>query len=237
MPSLPLVVLLCTTICLALSSSGAPHVAIPLTTQLNASNPLAVLSGAFPLPQHESETETPTLRTPHAWSFSIGWLAETFSNPDASSSDLMYWATQGTNGSELPDWLQFDDHTLTFFGISPTGSLTESYQEDNIVIYMHSASNTIHGSATASVSFILQVSDNSLVITKPPLSIVTTANQDIDTDLRSWLNSSLVFTRGSKSLDTLNMTIDTRREEWLYWDRSVPIRHKSAQHAVDTPYP
>lgn len=208
------------TVCCALSTSNAPpRLAIPLSAQLNASHPLAVLSGAFPLPP-DFESDIPTLRIPHAWSFSIGWLAGTFSDPESSSDDLVYWGTQGNNQSNLPDWLQFDNETLTFFGVSPSQSTIEqNYLKDNITITLNSAFGLGDTASVASASFVLQTSDSELVISTPPPLIQTTAYQNIASDLRAWLSRSISFARGNISSEYLQVIVDTTRESWLSWDR------------------
>lgn len=218
---LPVLILyLAATIRCALSVPNAsPRINIPLSAQLDAFNPLAVLSGAFPLPPN-CESCIPTLRIPHAWSFSIGWLEGTFSDPESSSNDLVYWGTQGNTRSDLPDWLQFDNETLTFFGVSPSQLTTEqNYPKDNLTVSLNSALDLGDTASVASANFILQISDSNIIISAPPPLIQTTAYHNIASDLRAWLGASISSIRGNISSEDLQVIVDTTREPWLSWDR------------------
>lgn len=192
-----------------------PTIAIPLFSQLSPT-PLAALNGVFPL-LVGTNTAAPVIRIPPAWSFSIGWLPDTF---NASYSDeLFYWAMQD-DGLPIPSWLQFDNTTLTFFGTTPNISraVTElSTKSTPITLY----SGLVLGdnAVAASANFTLQVSNNNLFLSKQLPVIETIASSNISFALQEPLLSALECIHGSVGNIGIHAETDTSGEDWLWWDR------------------
>lgn len=57
------------------------------------------------------------LHMPLGWSFSIGFLGDTYLLPD---NDRVYYSSHLVGGKPLPDWLKFNPDEITFSGIAPT---------------------------------------------------------------------------------------------------------------------
>ncbi|KAJ7224328.1 hypothetical protein GGX14DRAFT_649665 [Mycena pura] len=98
---------------LCVTSYPSPTVNIPLAAQFYPTNP--ALSSVFTLsPNSAIATVNPALRIPPQWSFSIGFLSETFDAPH----NLYYGALQA-DGSALPEWMEFNKKSLTLNGVVP----------------------------------------------------------------------------------------------------------------------
>lgn len=57
------------------------------------------------------------LHMPLGWSFSIGFLGDTYL---LSDNDRVYYSSHLVGGKPLPDWLKFNPDEITFSGIAPT---------------------------------------------------------------------------------------------------------------------
>ncbi|KAJ7720576.1 hypothetical protein DFH07DRAFT_933044 [Mycena maculata] len=91
----------------------APNLHISLAAQFYAANPS--LSSVFPLsPGSALSTSNPALRIPCRWSFSIGFLWNTY-----TAEHNLYYAVLQANGSALPDWMVFNSKSLTLNGVAP----------------------------------------------------------------------------------------------------------------------
>ncbi|QRV88591.1 transmembrane protein [Ceratobasidium sp. AG-Ba] len=86
-----------------------PTVHIPLALQLVPGNPSISSGFTFPAP-------SVGVRVPPKWSFSIGFDGNTFITPDGRK--IFYYATLD-NGLPLPDWVAFNNWTMTFDGVAP----------------------------------------------------------------------------------------------------------------------
>ncbi|KAG9123654.1 hypothetical protein FRC07_014376 [Ceratobasidium sp. 392] len=86
-----------------------PIVNIPLASQLVPGNPSISSGFTFPAPGVG-------VRVPPKWSFSIGFDGYTFTTPD--ERNIFYDATLD-NGLPLPNWVVFNNRTLTFDGVAP----------------------------------------------------------------------------------------------------------------------
>ncbi|KAG8714745.1 hypothetical protein FRC08_011504 [Ceratobasidium sp. 394] len=86
-----------------------PIVNIPLASQLVPGNPSISSGFTFPAPGVG-------VRVPPKWSFSIGFDGYTFTTSDGRN--IFYDATLD-NGLPLPDWVVFNNRTMTFDGVAP----------------------------------------------------------------------------------------------------------------------
>jgi hypothetical protein len=57
-----------------------------------------------------------SIRVPPGWSFSVGFEPWTFTDPDASP---IFYTANEAGTARLPDWLTFDNGTVTFDGVAP----------------------------------------------------------------------------------------------------------------------
>ncbi|KAG8780774.1 hypothetical protein FRC12_022619 [Ceratobasidium sp. 428] len=87
----------------------SPIVNIPLASQLIPGNPSISSGFTFPAPGVG-------VRVPPKWSFSIGFDGYTFITPD--ERNIFYDATLD-NGLPLPDWVTFNNRSMTFDGVAP----------------------------------------------------------------------------------------------------------------------
>ncbi|KAF8705356.1 Dystroglycan-type cadherin-like domain protein, partial [Rhizoctonia solani] len=95
---------------LYVSDLPPPIVNIPLETQLVPGNPSISSVFTFPAPSIG-------VRVPPKWSFSIGFDGFTFITPDERN---VYYDATLADGLPLPDWIVFNNRTLTFDGVAPT---------------------------------------------------------------------------------------------------------------------
>lgn len=107
---------------LCVSDVPSPIVSMPLASQLVPGNPSISSGFTFPAPNVG-------VRVPPKWSFSIGFDGSTFTTPDERK--LFYDATLA-NGLPLPDWVVFNNRSLTFDGVAPPENRAASL---SIVLY------------------------------------------------------------------------------------------------------
>jgi axial budding pattern protein 2 len=199
-----------------------PYVSLSFASQLNEKNPLAVLSGAFP---QTSGLDSPAALVPSGWSFSIGFQPTTFNSSTARLSELFYWAAL-PNFSQLPDWLEFENDTLTFSGVAPKYAETPSNSLYNAAFVITVFSSLISGQTegAASTLFILEIAGEvwTVVQTLPP--IVTVAQGNVASRLVPALMDAIrVNERPLENFKDISMVVDTSETPWLRWDRFVRI--------------
>lgn len=107
---------------LRVSALPSPVVNMPLASQLVPGNPSISSGFTFPAPNVG-------VRVPPKWSFSIGFDGLTFMTPDDRT--IFYDATLA-NGLSLPDWVDFNNRSLTFDGVSPPENRAASL---SIILY------------------------------------------------------------------------------------------------------
>ena len=88
-------------------SAPPPKLSVPLQEQL----PQAASMGSGNMLANK------VLHMPLGWSFSIGFLGDTYLLPD---NDRVYYSSRLVGGKPLPDWLRFSPDEITFSGIAPT---------------------------------------------------------------------------------------------------------------------
>ncbi|KAF8600478.1 hypothetical protein BDV93DRAFT_608626 [Ceratobasidium sp. AG-I] len=107
---------------LCVSELPSPIVNMPLASQLVPGNPSISSGFTFPAPNVG-------IRVPPKWSFSIGFDGLTFTTPD--ERNIFYDATLA-NGLSLPDWVVFNNRSLTFDGVAPPENRAASL---SIILY------------------------------------------------------------------------------------------------------
>lgn len=211
----------CIAIIAAQANSSLPSLETDLSTQFNASNPLAVLSGAFPL-LDASNPPSAALRIPPAWSFSIGLIPETF-KPPSLPSKLYYWAV-ADDGLDLPNWLSFDNSSLTFFGVAPAEGLLAN-SSDTLHISLFCALVFGDNTSAASTSFTVQLSKNSLNLYRDILPLKSIAGDYLYAMYSSVVLGDLqiIGMPHISEPSTLHMDVNITGESWLIWNRYCPL--------------
>lgn len=89
------------------ANDPAPYIRLPLSEQLASA---AAVSGGGSL------TPDGALKVPPQWSFSFGFQQYTAEN---SAMEKMYYSAYERGTTTLPSWIQFDNSTVTFYGLAP----------------------------------------------------------------------------------------------------------------------
>jgi axial budding pattern protein 2 len=114
---------------LLVSSSSAPTLRLSISEQFHPQNP--ALSSVFLLSQNSAlRSNNPTLRIPPQWSFSIG-LEGSMYQAEAS----LYYAALRADGSPLPEWIDFDERTITFNGVTPSDQDNQAPQMLSLTVH------------------------------------------------------------------------------------------------------
>jgi axial budding pattern protein 2 len=122
---------------LIVSTNPAPTVHLSLPRQIAAPS-LHAFSSAVPLASNAGIVIHPY------WSFSIGFQMDTVRS---SSGAAIYYSAHQRGFTSLPDWLEFHNDTMTFYGVAP---LNGSY---TIV----ATGSDYPGYSGAQTSFVIQV--------------------------------------------------------------------------------
>ena len=148
-----------------------PTIRIPISNQFNSSNPS--LSSVFLVGENSAlKSSNPALRVPLKWSFSVGFQPDTFVN----DNDLFYYA-QLANGSRLPEWLRFDNRTVTFDGVARTPPLTEG---DKVELVLIASDQEGYSAVRAPLDLFIQSHDLSV---SKGLALNLTAGEDFQINL------------------------------------------------------
>lgn len=90
-----------------------------LTTTLSVANQLATndsgsITSSFPYAA--GSPYFPGVRVPPNWSFSLGFEPWTYTNANGAK---VYYSANMVDGAPLPDWLYFNNNSVTFDGVAP----------------------------------------------------------------------------------------------------------------------
>jgi hypothetical protein len=100
---------------------GNISLALPVEQQLTSND--SAITSAFPY--GANSIYYPGVRVPPNWSFSLGFQSWTYTNP---SGTKVFYSANMVDGSPLPDWLYFNNDSVTFDGVAPSTSKTQVYQ-------------------------------------------------------------------------------------------------------------
>ncbi|KZT07365.1 uncharacterized protein LAESUDRAFT_107448 [Laetiporus sulphureus 93-53] len=197
---------------LCVTSYAPPQLKIPVAQQFYATNPS--LSSVFLLSQNSAlNTSRPTLRIPPSWSFSIGFLADTF----VSDGDV-YYAGLRADGSPLPYWMVFNPDVLTFDGVTPLADNSSSPPTVSLSMY----ASDQEGYSAGSVSFDIVVADHELSMTTLSLPTINVTSGDaFNFTLTSPDDFAGVLLDGKpvQPSDIISLNIDTSRTNgWIKYD-------------------
>lgn len=202
---------------LCVTTYPAPQLNIPVEQQFYEANPS--LSSVF-LVQGDSvlnSTGTPALRIPPSWSFSIGFLYDTFTNAGGD----VYYDALSSDGSPLPDWVEFNPKALTFNGVTP--KLNDTAEPTNVTLALHASDQ--QGYSAGSVSFGLVVAAHELSMSMSSLpTINVTADMQFSFSLTSPDDFSGILLDGQplQVSDISSLDIDTTAfKQWLHYDSTT----------------
>ncbi|KAL6306128.1 hypothetical protein BKA93DRAFT_927289 [Sparassis latifolia] len=197
---------------LCVTPYAPPNLHVPVAQQFNASNPS--LSSVFLLsPDSALDTSNPSLRIPPSWSFSVGFLYDTY----ITDNDLYYAGLQA-DGTPLPSWITFNPDEITFDGVSP--SLQNSTSPMTVSLALHVSDQEGYSAASSPFDLVVAAHELSLSTASLPTINVTAA-----TPFNFSLNSPddfygvLIDGQPVQASEILNLTIDTSHySNWLHYD-------------------
>ncbi|KAI9636997.1 uncharacterized protein MKK02DRAFT_34059 [Dioszegia hungarica] len=109
---------------LTVESSQGVTLLNPLGDQFKAGDPAITSAyGLYPL-----SPLFPGIRVPPGWSFSVGFLPVF----QAVNKRKVYYLATQPDGSALPEWLHFNNNTITFDGITPSPAALERKGSDGV---------------------------------------------------------------------------------------------------------
>ena len=204
------------------SARQDPYVSLSFASQLDYANPLAVLSGVFP---QTNDLGDALAFVPSGWSFSIGFQPTTFDSSTTRLSDLFYWAAL-PDSAQLPDWLEFENDTLTFSGVAPkyADAASDSIYNATFEITVFCSLVSGRSEGAASTSFNLEIAGDVLTTSHTLPSIMTMAQGNVLSRLGPALMGGIRVNQ--KPLDNftdISMDMDVSETPWLHWNRFVMI--------------
>ncbi|KAG6857457.1 hypothetical protein H0H87_003524 [Tephrocybe sp. NHM501043] len=195
---------------LFVTRNAEPSLHIPISEQFSAPGPS--LSSVFIMsPNSGITTDSPTLRIPPKWSFSIGILDETYLTPVGR----MYYEARQRDGSALPGWMVFDSDVLTLNGVTPTE--TEISQPAIIPLSLYASDE--EGYSSACLPFNVVVSEHE--ISKDQLSATFNITSDpFNVNLLSQIQGFgfRVDGRPIEDDEIKTLKVDTSGYGWLKYD-------------------
>ena len=202
-----------------------PTLNISLSDQFNDHNP-SISSVYLLRPNSAIMTTNPTLRVPREWSFSIGFEGNTF-----FSQNNLFYELRLANGSDAPDYMNFNSKTITLDGVVPSGDKMAPPLTLPFLLY----ASDQEGYSAATLPFTIVVADHELAEvnkTLPEIN-VTTSNQ-FSISLLSPADFTGIIVDGDpiqpSNISTLD--IDVSGYGWLKYDR--PSRTLSGNPGVNT---
>ncbi|KAG8949697.1 hypothetical protein FRC00_008039, partial [Tulasnella sp. 408] len=172
----------------------------------------AVLSSVTPF---QVSSFTAGVQIPSTWSFSIGLRSNLF---HSSSPKLFYSATLD-DGQPLPEWLGFDNKTLTFYGNAPTLDASSTPQTFNVTVGCTDCPNTPPSMIDVFVIVVAPGKGKTMILQGVNATVAT----EISYDLRSAMKGAM----SSNSLEALSLdnvsvaVVDTKNSStWLNLDSS-----------------
>ena len=202
-----------------------PTLNISLSDQFNDHNPS--ISSVYLLRLNSAIiTTNPTLRIPREWSFSIGFEGNTF-----VSQNNLFYELRLANGSDPPDYMNFNSKTITLDGVVPSGDKMAPPLSLPFLLY----ASDQEGYSASTLPFTIVVADHELaqVNTTLPEINITTSNQ-FSFSLLSPADFTGVMVDGGpiqpSNISTLD--IDVSGHDWLKYD--PPSRTLSGNPGVNT---
>ncbi|KAK1222104.1 polarity establishment/cellular polarization [Marasmius sp. AFHP31] len=195
------------------TDSPPPAPSVTLEKQFYQGNP--ALSSVF-LPSPNSalaHTNQPTLRIPFKWSFSIGFLSNTFTN---GPQNVRYDVLQ-SDGSPLPSWLRFSHSGITLDGVAPE----ECDEEFSHTLHLSLRATDRPGYTSSAIPFTILLADHELCMTGNSLPTINiTAGDSFSFQLNSGADFAGLQIDGKdiRPGDISLVSVDPSGNEWLAFD-------------------
>ncbi|KAJ3515530.1 hypothetical protein NLJ89_g1706 [Agrocybe chaxingu] len=212
------------TICV--TNDSPPSLNLPLSQQFNATS--KSLSSVFFLrPGSAISTPNPILRVPRKWSFSVGIESTTYIDGDRD----VFYELRMANGSNIPDFLNFNSQTVALDGVVPTA---DKIPQPSLLPFLLYVSDQ-EGYSSTTVPFDIVVADHelSLETASLPTINITTATPFLVSLLSSADFTGVLVDGGPiqpSNISTLD--IDVSGYSWLHYD--APSRTLSGTPGNDT---
>lgn len=171
---------------------------------------------------YQGATIYPGVRVPPGWSFSVGFLP-IFSVP--GRRQVFYSASQPDN-RPLPDWLSFNNETITFDGIAPAASALKASNDAGVYRIQVGASD-VPNHVDKYEEFTIRVSLRRLEQVRP-LELNLTAGYPVDEPF-NLLDSFTLQGQPVNKSDIANVTIDG---DWHINLANMSIQGKSSDKAA-----
>ena len=202
-----------------------PTLNISISDQFNDHNP-SISSVYLLRPNSAIMTTNPTLRVPRDWSFSIGFEGNTF-----VSQNNLFYELRLANGSDVPDYMNFNSKTITLDGVVPSGDKMAPPITLPFLLY----ASDQEGYSASTLPFTIVVADHELAqdnTTLPEINI-TTSNQ-FSISLLSFADFTGVMVDGDpiQPSNISSLDIDVSGHDWLKYD--TPSRTLSGNPGVNT---
>ncbi|TFK52122.1 hypothetical protein OE88DRAFT_1658941 [Heliocybe sulcata] len=199
---------------LCITSESPPVVKNPVEAQFHPTNPS--LSSVFLPSQGSALSSTrPALRIPEGWSFSIGFVYNTFDY----DGDL-YYAGRQLDGSPLPPWLRFNAKAITFDGVTPSSPKNSTQL---VSLALHGSDQ--EGYSAGYQPFDLYISSYELSLATSSLPTINiTASTPFSVDFSSPADFTGVTIDGNpiQPADLMKLAIDvTEYSSWLHYDEKT----------------
>jgi axial budding pattern protein 2 len=197
---------------LLVSSSSAPTLRIPISEQFHPQNP--ALSSVFLLSQTSAlRSNNPALRIPPRWSFSIG-LDGSMYQAEAG----LYYAALRADGSPLPDWIDFDEMTITFNGVTPGGQDNQAPQRLSLTLH----ASDQQGYSAGSEPFDMFIAEHELSASPACLPTINiTASTSFNLSLTSPADFTGMYIDGNaiqpENITSLDIDV-SKFSQWLKYD-------------------
>ena len=161
----------------------------------------SAITSAFPLAQ--TSPSYPGVRVPPSWSFSLGFEPTTFTAP----TRVFYTATLA-DGSPLPDWLDFNNQTVTFDGVTPAPE--QSGQVYTIAL----SGSDVFGYQDITEKFNITIAAHDLVAVPTVVNLTTGSFASVALDLSKMF---LIDGQPAKVDEIAEIKVDTKGFDWIKW--------------------
>ena len=192
-----------------------PTLNLPISEQFYPGSK-SLSSVYFPQPKSALSSANPLLRIPPKWSFSVGIEYETFLGHAGRN---IYYELRMANGSDIPDYLNFNSKTVTLDGVTPPAN--KIIQPLILPLALHASDQ--EGYTAAILPFDLCVAEHELSMSAESLpTINVTASMPFSVGLQSINDVAGVLLDGTAihPANISSMEVDVSEySDWLHYDQ------------------
>lgn len=207
---------------MCITTFPAPTLNLPIAEQFYTSNPS--LSSVFLLtPNSALAAGNPTLRVPPSWSFSVGFEWNTF-----NSTNSLFYAGLRADGTDLPDWMEFNPDTITFNGVSPHEDSISA--PETIALALHASDQ--EGYTASALPFTLVVAEHEVSLSTlalPTINVTSSTPFNITLSSPADFSGVLVDSEPIQPSEIATLSIDTSSYSWLKYQNATRMLSGDAQ--------